>query len=863
MNPSRRPLRIILLAVAAVLVLAIGAGAVLIARFDPNEYKPDIVQAAKRATGRDLALNGKISLKPSLWPTIEANDVAFSNPPGFSRPQMVTLQSMELRLGLLALLSRRFEIDRLILIHPDILLETDAAGHANWQFTPEVSPAAPAGSQPPAEPGHARTDVSVATIRILDGSIAYRDGATAKVTTLGLPKLEATAASPDSPLHLAIDAIYNGTVFNLTGDTGSLTRLQDPTATTPWPVKLALTLGAAKLNVDGALTQPMLGKGYDLALDGAVPDAAALTPLLAGFVPTGFSVPALHDVRFAAKVADKGGPLPEFSSLMLHAGASDLSARMPGLTLDHLDLAAAATGQPVKADAAGKLDGQPVSFAATGGALAALMPNAKPAPFPLDATLQAAGATISVKGSIANAQALTGVSLVLAAHSPDLSALSPFARHPLPAIKQVAFQATLTEGNGGLRNGVALHGLTLTSADGDLAGDAAISLGARKSLMATLKSNRIDLDALQSAISQTQAASPQPGAAPPQPGAVSPPPPKRSDRLFSDQPIPFDLLRAADADLTLTIAALRSGGADIKAITAHAVVANGKLAVDPFAADLPGGHLAGTLAADAAPPAPPVHIVLRAPGLALKSILAAAHYPAIATGNLEIYADLHGTGTSPHAIAASLDGTLGLAVAGGSIDNRLLGDLLGKLLNELSALNLVGKGGGSELKCFAMRMEARNGTGAIRALALSSSLLTMTGSGTVNLGAETLALALRPQAKLARTDVVIPVAVSGPIRDPSIKVNDLAAAEANAGTVAGVVVGNATPLGIVGGLLGADKLLSGGTPDMCPAALAAARGQPAPAASGQPGTPAHGTPNPGVPNPGPANPGALLKNLFR
>ena len=85
--------------------LAIGAAAIAITRFDPNAYKPDIVAAVKRATGRDLALNGKISLKPSLWPTIQVSDVTFSNPPGFSRPQMASLQGMELQLGLLPLLS--------------------------------------------------------------------------------------------------------------------------------------------------------------------------------------------------------------------------------------------------------------------------------------------------------------------------------------------------------------------------------------------------------------------------------------------------------------------------------------------------------------------------------------------------------------------------------------------------------------------------------------------------------------------------------------------------------------------------------------------------------------------------------------
>jgi hypothetical protein len=317
------------------------------------------------------------------------------------------------------------------------------------------------------------------------------------------------------------------------------------------------------------------------------------------------------------------------------------------------------------------------------------------------------------------------------------------------------------------------------------------------------------------------------------------------------------VLRNADADVKLDIAALHSGEADYKALSSHLVLKDGRLSVDPFAADLPGGHLAGSLSVDASQAAPPVRIVIRAPGLAVKTILTAAHEPAFASGNLEVYADLHGAGASPHAIASSLDGSLGLAMAGGTIDNRLLGSLLGKVMDTLNAMNLVGKGGTSEIKCLGIRMDAQHGVGAFKALALSSSLLTMSGAGTVNLGEETLALQLRPLGRVAGNEVVIPLAVSGPIRNPAVKVNELATAEANAGTVAGVVVGNATPLGIVGGLLGANKALTGGTSDICPAVLATARGQAVPPAA-PPDKPA-----PNAREPKARDPGATLKNLFR
>jgi AsmA protein len=271
-------------------------------------------------------------------------------------------------------------------------------------------------------------------------------------------------------------------------------------------------------------------------------------------------------------------------------------------------------------------------------------------------------------------------------------------------------------------------------------------------------------------------------------------------------------------------------------------------------ADLPQGHLDAKLSVDASQPAPPVHLSLHASNLALKSVLAVMRQPAFANGNLDVYSDLEGTGSSPHAIAASLGGSLGLATAGGTIDNRLIGGVLGRVMDPLNALNLVGRGGASELRCFAVRLDAQHGVGQIQALALSSSLVTMTGGGTINLGEETLGLTLRPEARVAGTPVVVPISVTGPIGSPSVGVNKLGTAESNVGSVAGALIGNASPLGLLGGLLGADKLIGGGG-DVCPPALAAARG-------GK--LPEEGREAPGkAPNPVLPNPAAALRNLLR
>jgi AsmA protein len=239
--------------------------------------------------------------------------------------------------------------------------------------------------------------------------------------------------------------------------------------------------------------------------------------------------------------------------------------------------------------------------------------------------------------------------------------------------------------------------------------------------------------------------------------------------------------------------------------------------------------------------------------------------PGYATGNLEVHADLHGAGTTPHAIAAGLDGSLGLAMVNGTVDNRLFGSTLGAILREINLLDLVGRGGSSQVQCFAVRLDASHGIAAFRALRLASSLLTMDGDGSINLGAETLDLRVRAQARVVGTGLVVPLRVTGPLRAPSATPDPAAAIAANAGTVAGAVITGTTPLGMIAGVLGGQKLLGGGADSAadCGAALALARGQPAPAG------PAHQAAQPAQPaqppqqQQKPPNAGSVLKQLFR
>ena len=343
-------------------------------------------------------------------------------------------------------------------------------------------------------------------------------------------------------------------------------------------------------------------------------------------------------------------------------------------------------------------------------------------------------------------------------------------------------------------------------------------------MQAVAASDKIDLDALLAALPKAQAGA----GAPVAPSAPTARPPA-SGRLIPDTPIPFDLLRKADADVKLSVAQLVVGGAIYRAIATHIDLHGGRLRLDPFTADLPEGHLNAALNADATQTPPAVAVRLQIPALALQPLLAAMKEPGVITGNMQVQADLHGSGATPHAIASGIDGSLGLAMANGAVDNRILGSTLGSILRQVNLLDLVGRGGTSQVQCFVAHLDAAHGIATVRSLVLASSLLTMDGSGSLNLGAETLDLRVRPQARFAGAGIVVPLRISGPFRSPATAPDTGAAITENAGTVAGALLGSTTPLGLAADALGAKQLFGGAAID-CGAVMAGARGTPGAAA---------------------------------
>ena len=119
--------------IIALLVVVVGAYIYLLT-IDVEDYHPEIAEAVADATGRELTLGGPLDLAISLTPVVVAENVSFANADWGSRPQMATIERIEVQIALLPLISSEVEVLKLVVSGADILLETDAEGRANWEF---------------------------------------------------------------------------------------------------------------------------------------------------------------------------------------------------------------------------------------------------------------------------------------------------------------------------------------------------------------------------------------------------------------------------------------------------------------------------------------------------------------------------------------------------------------------------------------------------------------------------------------------------------------------------------------------------------------------------------------------------------
>ena len=270
--PKRRWGRIVAILLGVLALLIAATWVALTLAFPPERLAALLVSQVKAATGRDFRIDGALSIR--IFPTIaaQAGDVVLGNADWGSRPEMLRVRSASFELSPKALLAGELRILRVEVAGVDALLETDGAGHANWQFGSRT----PAAPEPASGPDKGRAPrLELEHVVASDVRVSYRPGRSSKAHTLAIESFDLrpqgerdriVMALALGPQHWKIEGLVGRSTLFLAGE-------ED------WPFELKLATEGATLAATGTLgTGPRTG-AVAADVSAKVATAAALVPL--------------------------------------------------------------------------------------------------------------------------------------------------------------------------------------------------------------------------------------------------------------------------------------------------------------------------------------------------------------------------------------------------------------------------------------------------------------------------------------------------------------------------------------------------------------------------------------------------------
>jgi len=270
-----------------------------------NDFKPQIQNMVREASGRALTIEGRINLRLSLRPYLSVKGLHLANARWGGHENMIDVREMKVRIQLLPLLHGQLIVDRLLLVHPDILLETNRQGVGNWQF-----------GAPSPRAGKASASSEASSMILLpqfhhlllrQARVTYRDDRSGKQWRLEIPYLELGSKSdiPDAPVNIHARLRYGDKTISFNGSMTSLSALM---RNRPVTMHVKAALDGMRLELDGSIERPLDASGIKLNV----------------------SMRGEHVVRFARLF---GGRLPHDAPFQLRALLQDVP---DGISLKHL-----------------------------------------------------------------------------------------------------------------------------------------------------------------------------------------------------------------------------------------------------------------------------------------------------------------------------------------------------------------------------------------------------------------------------------------------------------------------------------------------------------------------------------------------
>ena len=143
--------------------------------FDPNDFREEISNTVKNRTGRDLTIEGDISLDIFPWLAVEVGSATLGNAPGFGDSPMATVDRASFSVRLLpAILRQEVVVGAADIEGLSLNLTVNSHGGSNWSdLVPDESGDEP--DSPTETPADSSAGIDVNSIEIINATIRYAD----------------------------------------------------------------------------------------------------------------------------------------------------------------------------------------------------------------------------------------------------------------------------------------------------------------------------------------------------------------------------------------------------------------------------------------------------------------------------------------------------------------------------------------------------------------------------------------------------------------------------------------------------------------------------------------------------------------
>lgn len=250
---------------------------------------------------------------------------------------------------------------------------------------------------------------------------------------------------------------------------------------------------------------------------------------------------------------------------------------------------------------------------------------------------------------------------------------------------------------------------------------------------------------------------------------------KREVKVIPGHAIPATRFRterwkAMDADIHFVGKHLiRPAALPANDVSAHLIMKDGVLTLNPLKFGVAGGTLSGNIALDGR--RDPMHgkFSLSARGLRLKQLFPTFEPMKTSFGQINGDADLSATGNAPAELAATMNGGIKMLLNDGAISGTLL-EQAGLNVANIVLAKLFGDQT-VKINCAAADFDVKNGVLESRVLALDTTDALINVNGTVNLGSEAMDLHVYPHTKGFRVfSLRSPLYVKGTFKNPQVGV---------------------------------------------------------------------------------------------